>query len=116
MFQNQKEYNQGRYSVSQWTGAPAPSASLYEMVRSPMIEPQMISCRCKTAKKKKRTIIAGLNSDTCSREMLLGLLTSVVKPEDNVIAIHVEETDDTFDPNTFHVHEDLCKSKKVGTS
>ena len=45
--------------------------------------------------------------------MLLGLLTSVVKPEDNVIAIHVEETDDTFDPNTFHIHEDICKSKKV---
>lgn len=102
--------------VSHSTGAPAPRASLYEMVRNPMIEPQMISCRCKTAKKKKRTIIAGLNSDTCGREMLLGLLTSVVKPEDNVIAIHVEETDDTFDPNTFHVHEDLCKSKKVGSS
>ncbi|KAK9944293.1 hypothetical protein M0R45_009866 [Rubus argutus] len=83
------------------------------MVQSPMIEPQMISCRCKTVKKKKRTIIAGLNSETCGREMLLGLLTSVVKPEDNVIAIHVEETDDTFDPNTFHVHEDLCKSKKI---
>ncbi|XP_062022621.1 protein kinase STUNTED-like isoform X1 [Rosa rugosa] len=82
------------------------------MVRSHTIEPQMLSCRCKTVK-TKRTIIAGLNSDTCSREMLLGLLTSVVKPEDNVMAIHVEETDDTFDPNTFHIHEDLCKSKKV---
>lgn len=62
---------------------------------------------------KKRTIIVGLKSDNCSREMLLRLLGSVVAPGDNVLAVHVQEPDDTFDPNTFHIHEDLCKSKQV---
>lgn len=45
--------------------------------------------------------------------MLLRLLTLFVMPGDNVLAIHVEEPNDTFDPNTFHLHEDLCKSKQV---
>lgn len=62
---------------------------------------------------KKRTIIVGLKSDNCSREILLKLLASVAKPEDNVLAIHVQNADHVFDPNTFHIHEDLCKSKKV---
>ena len=62
---------------------------------------------------KKRTIIVGLKADNCSREMLLQLLISVAKKGDNVLAIHVEATDDTFDPNTFHIHEDICKSKQV---
>lgn len=62
---------------------------------------------------KKRTIIVGLKSDNCSREMLLRLLSSVVGPGDNVLAVHVQELEDTFDPNTFHIHEDLCKSKQV---
>ncbi|XAR72660.1 Non-specific serine/threonine protein kinase [Bertholletia excelsa] len=41
------------------------------------------------------------------------LLTSVVVPGDNVLAVHVMESDDSFDPNYFHIHEDLCKSKQV---
>lgn len=45
--------------------------------------------------------------------MLLRLLHSVVMPGDNVVAVHVQHSDDTFDPNTFHIHEDLCKSKQV---
>ncbi|KAF2322664.1 hypothetical protein GH714_027666 [Hevea brasiliensis] len=45
--------------------------------------------------------------------MLLRLLNVVVKPGDYVIAIHVQDPFDTFDPNTFHTHEDLCKSKQV---
>jgi hypothetical protein len=62
---------------------------------------------------KKRTIIVGLKSDNCGREMLLRLLTSIVKPGDSVLAVHVQVSNDTFDPNTFHIHEDLCKSKQV---
>ena len=62
---------------------------------------------------KKRTMIVGLKSNNCGREMLLQLLTSVVKPGDSVLAIHVQVSNDTFDPNTFHIHEDLCKSKQV---
>ncbi|CAL2279783.1 unnamed protein product [Prunus armeniaca] len=75
----------------------------------------MLSFRSsKAVKKKKRTIIVGLNSDSSSREMLLRLLISVVKAGDSVTAVHVQEADaDAFDPNSFHTHEDLCKSKKV---
>ncbi|XP_059433285.1 protein kinase STUNTED-like [Corylus avellana] len=62
---------------------------------------------------KKRTIIVGLKSNNCGREMLLQLLTLAVKPGDSVLAIHVQVSNDTFDPNTFHIHEDLCKSKQV---
>ncbi|KAJ9132675.1 hypothetical protein P3X46_033515 [Hevea brasiliensis] len=62
---------------------------------------------------KNRTIIVGLKSGNYSREMLLRLLNVVVKPGDYVIAIHVQDPFDTFDPNTFHTHEDLCKSKQV---
>ena len=47
--------------------------------------------------------------------MLLKLLSSVVVTGDEVLAVHVQEPepDDTFDLNTFHIHEDLCKSKQV---
>ncbi|RVX12258.1 hypothetical protein CK203_010492 [Vitis vinifera] len=40
---------------------------------------------------------------------------SVVVTGDEVLAVHVQEPepDDTFDLNTFHIHEDLCKSKQV---
>ncbi|XVE93937.1 hypothetical protein REPUB_Repub01dG0237100 [Reevesia pubescens] len=62
---------------------------------------------------KNKTIIVGLTSDNCSREMLLQLLSLVVKSGDNVLAVHVQETNDGFDPNSFHIHEDLCKSKQV---
>lgn len=76
------------------------------------IDIRMLSLlRSKTV--KKRTIIVGLKSDNCGREMLLQLLSSVVKPGDSVLAIHVQVSNDTFDPNTFHIHEDLCKSKQV---
>ncbi|KAE8671139.1 GDSL esterase/lipase [Hibiscus syriacus] len=76
-----------------------------------------INCRimsylsCRTVKNK--TIIVGLKSDNCSREMLLQLLILLVKSGDNVLAIHVQEMNDAFDPNTFHIHEDICKSKQV---
>ncbi|KAK1587702.1 hypothetical protein Q3G72_016029 [Acer saccharum] len=60
--------------------------------------------------KKRRTIIVGLKSDNSSREMLLQSLNVIVKPGDNVVAVHVQG----FDLNTFHIHEDLCKSRQVG--
>lgn len=66
-----------------------------------------------TVDKERRIIVVGLKSDNFSRQMLLCLLNSVVKRGDNLLAIHVREVDNTFDPNTFHIHEDLCKSKKV---
>lgn len=64
---------------------------------------------------KKRTIVFGLKSSNGSRGVLLKLLSSVVVPGDEVLAVHVQEPepDDTFDLNTFHIHEDLCKSKQV---
>ncbi|GMJ00647.1 hypothetical protein like AT2G16750 [Hibiscus trionum] len=62
---------------------------------------------------KNKTIIVGLKSDNCSREMLIQLLTLLVKSGDNVLAVHVQEMNDAFDPNTFHIHEDICKSKQV---
>lgn len=63
--------------------------------------------------KNSKTVIVGLKSDNCSREMLLQLLSVLVKSGDNVLAVHVLERNDAFDPNTFHIHEDLCKSKQV---
>lgn len=45
--------------------------------------------------------------------MLLRLLTAVVLPGDNVLAVHVQDSNDSFDPNTFYIHEDICKSKQV---
>ncbi|PSS12133.1 Receptor-like serine/threonine-protein kinase [Actinidia chinensis var. chinensis] len=71
----------------------------------------MFSPRTRTA--KKMTIIVGLKSDNLSRQVLLRLLTSVVVSGDSVLAVHVLEPNDSFDPNTFHIHEDLCKSKQV---
>ncbi|KAK4491471.1 hypothetical protein RD792_002221 [Penstemon davidsonii] len=63
---------------------------------------------------KRNMIVVGLKSDNHSREMLLRfLMNSIVEPGDCVFAIHVPEFDNTFDPNTFHIHEDLCKSKQV---
>ncbi|KAL9173672.1 hypothetical protein ABFS82_02G003600 [Erythranthe guttata] len=64
-------------------------------------------------RRKKRRIIVGLKSDNCSREMLLRLLHLLVVQGDSVLAIHVQHSDDIFDPNTFHIHEDFCKSKQV---
>ncbi|PIN25719.1 Serine/threonine protein kinase [Handroanthus impetiginosus] len=61
----------------------------------------------------KRRIIVGLKSDNYSREMLLRLLHFVVVRGDSVLAVHVQKSDDSFDPNMFHIHEDLCKSKQV---
>ncbi|KAK0582848.1 hypothetical protein LWI29_030287 [Acer saccharum] len=64
--------------------------------------------------KKRRTIIVGLKSDNPSREMLLQSLNVIVKPGDNVVAVHVQVPNDQgFDLNTFHIHEDLCKSRQV---
>ncbi|KAL0383886.1 UNVERIFIED_CONTAM: Coiled-coil domain-containing protein [Sesamum radiatum] len=60
-----------------------------------------------------RRIIVGLKSDNCSREMLLRACSMVVVRGDSLLAVHVEQSDDTFDPNTFHIHEDLCKSNQV---
>ncbi|KAL3635962.1 hypothetical protein CASFOL_020509 [Castilleja foliolosa] len=49
-----------------------------------------------------------------SRDMLFRLLHLVVEEGDNVLAVHVQQSDDdTFNPNTFHIYEDLCKSKQV---
>lgn len=67
----------------------------------------------KTITTRKRTIIVGLKSDNFSREMLLRLLHFFVQPADILLAVHVQDPNDTFDPNTFHMHEDLCKSKQV---
>ena len=67
----------------------------------------------KTRIAKKRTIIVGLKSDNLSREVLLRLLTSVVVAGDSVLAVPMLKPNDSFDANTFHIHEDLCKSKQV---
>ncbi|KAL3624361.1 hypothetical protein CASFOL_033177 [Castilleja foliolosa] len=62
----------------------------------------------------KKRIIVGLKSDSNSRDMLFRLLNLVVEQGDSVLAVHVQQSDDdTFDPNTFHIYEDLCKSKQV---
>lgn len=63
----------------------------------------------------RRRIIVGLKSDTCSRQVLLRLLQLVVVRGDSVLAVHVQQhQDDAFDANTFHMYEDICKSKQVG--
>ncbi|KAI8553961.1 hypothetical protein RHMOL_Rhmol05G0057800 [Rhododendron molle] len=62
---------------------------------------------------KKRTIIVGLKSGNCSREVLRRFLAMEAMPGDSVFAVHVLEPSDTFDPNSFHTHEDICKSKQV---
>lgn len=63
---------------------------------------------------RSRRIIVGLKSDTCSRQMLMRLLQMVVARGDSVLAIHVQlKLDDSFDANTFHMYEDICKSKQV---
>ncbi|KAL3539123.1 hypothetical protein ACH5RR_002489 [Cinchona calisaya] len=82
------------------------------MVGSPSMNGRIFSL-LKTRIGKKRTIIVGLKSDNYSREMLLRLLNLVVMPGDSVLAVHVQESNDSFDPNTFHIHEDLCKYKQV---
>ncbi|XP_023554682.1 probable serine/threonine-protein kinase PBL25 [Cucurbita pepo subsp. pepo] len=69
--------------------------------------------KTKSAATKKRTIIVGLNSANSGREILLRMLVVVVRTGDNVVAVHVREPNENFNPNTFHIHEDLCKSKQV---
>ncbi|XP_077221875.1 protein kinase STUNTED-like isoform X2 [Tasmannia lanceolata] len=66
-------------------------------------------------KKKPRTMVVGLKSHNCSREMLLRVLITLVVKGDTVVALHVQESEDRFlfDPNSFHIYEDLCKSKQV---
>lgn len=86
--------------------------TLFMMVGKLSIEKNFLSF-LRTRTMKKRTIIFGLKSDHFSREILLQLLTVVVKPGDNVLAVHVQEQNDTLDLNTFHIHENLCKSKQV---
>lgn len=83
------------------------------MVGSLRINERLFSLT-KTSTVKKKTIIAGMKSDHSSREMLLRLLNFIVVPGDSVLAVHVQDSnDEPFDPNTFHIHEDLCKSKQV---
>lgn len=66
---------------------------------------------------KNRRIIFGLKSDSSSRDILLMLLKVVADPGDCLTAVHVQENDDHgVDLNTFHIHEDLCKSKQVERS
>lgn len=69
--------------------------------------------RIRSKTRKKRTIIFGLKSDNGSRDILLWLLTTIINPGDNVLAVHVREPNDSFNPNSFHIHEDICKSKQV---
>ncbi|KAJ6671596.1 SERINE/THREONINE-PROTEIN KINASE CDL1-LIKE ISOFORM X1 [Salix viminalis] len=67
----------------------------------------------KSKQERKRKIVVGLKSDNYSREMLLRFLRTVINPRDDVLAIHVQESSDSFDPNTFYIHEDICKAKQV---
>ncbi|KAF9676205.1 hypothetical protein SADUNF_Sadunf09G0114300 [Salix dunnii] len=67
----------------------------------------------KSKEERKRKIVVGLKSDNYSREMLLRFLHTAINPRDDVLAIHVQEPSDTFDPNTFYIHEDICKAKQV---
>uniref|UniRef100_A0A5B7B7J0 Putative serine/threonine-protein kinase CDL1-like isoform X1 n=1 Tax=Davidia involucrata TaxID=16924 RepID=A0A5B7B7J0_DAVIN len=82
------------------------------MVGRPRINSPMLSL-LRTRTRTKKTIVVGLKSDNCSREMLLRLLNLAVMPGDYVLAVHVQEPNGIFDLNTFHIHEDLCKSKQV---
>ncbi|XP_043708489.1 receptor-like cytosolic serine/threonine-protein kinase RBK1 [Telopea speciosissima] len=63
--------------------------------------------------KKNKTIVVGLKAHNRSREVLLRVLNEMVRPGDNVVAVHVQEPQDNFDLNSFEIHEDLCKSKQV---
>ncbi|KAL5856172.1 hypothetical protein ACOSQ4_005974 [Xanthoceras sorbifolium] len=83
------------------------------MIRERRIEHRFLSLlRPRTV--QKRTIIFGLKSDNSSRGMLLQLLNVIVKSGDNVVAVHVRDPNDHgIDLNTFHIHEDLCKSRQV---
>ncbi|XP_042493723.1 proline-rich receptor-like protein kinase PERK8 [Macadamia integrifolia] len=63
--------------------------------------------------KKKKAIVVGLKAHNRSREVLLRVLSEMVSSGDNVIAVHVQESQDSFDLNSFQIHEDLCKSKQV---
>lgn len=82
------------------------------MVGKLRIEHKFLSL-LRTRTVQKRTIIFGLKSDNCSREVLLQLLTVVVNPGDSVLVVHVQEQNDAVDLNTFHIHEDLCKTKHI---
>ncbi|KAM7479491.1 hypothetical protein LguiA_027704 [Lonicera macranthoides] len=86
--------------------------TLYIIFGSPRVSGRMLSLR-RTNTVKNRKIVIGLKSDNSSREMLLRLLAVVVLPGDNVLAVHVQDSNDSFDPNTFYIHEDICKSKQV---
>ncbi|CAI0407891.1 unnamed protein product [Linum tenue] len=82
------------------------------MIGRSSIEHKIFSLlRAKASKQKK--IVVGLKSDTHSREMLLRVLRTFVDPGDIVLAVHVQHVSSSFDPNTFHMHADLCKSKQV---
>ncbi|XP_010266088.1 PREDICTED: pto-interacting protein 1-like isoform X2 [Nelumbo nucifera] len=83
------------------------------VVGSPSMDRRISSILGSKMAKKKRMVVVGLKSHNRSREMLLRLLTMVVDSGDTVLAVHVQEPNDNFDPNTFHIHEDLCKSKQV---
>ncbi|CAK7329423.1 unnamed protein product [Dovyalis caffra] len=85
---------------------------MFAIVGNPSKEWKVFSL-LKSKAEKKRTVVVGLKSDNYCREMLLQFLHTVVNPGDNVLAIHVQEPSDTFDPNTFHIHEDICKAKQV---
>ncbi|CAI0468966.1 unnamed protein product [Linum tenue] len=82
------------------------------MIGRSSIEQKFFSLLRANAPKQKK-IVVGLKSDTHSREMLLRVLRTLVNPGDIVLAVHVQQVSSSFDPNTFHMHADLCKSKQV---
>lgn len=87
--------------------------SVIEMAASHNINGGLLKSLLRIRTVKKRTIIVGLKSDNCSREVLRRFLAMEARPGDSVFAVHVLEPSDTFDPNSFHTHEDICKSKQV---
>ncbi|KAG8368035.1 hypothetical protein BUALT_Bualt15G0003300 [Buddleja alternifolia] len=104
--------NQPRLKSEQWD-APFPLKSILSVMDSrPRMTPGIFSL-LGAKEVKRRTIVVGLKADNYSREMLRRLLSLVATRGDCVLAVHVQQFDDTFDPNTFHTHEDLCKSKQV---
>ncbi|KAI4367370.1 hypothetical protein MLD38_023115 [Melastoma candidum] len=62
---------------------------------------------------KRKTVVVGLKSENPGKEMLLRLLELMVERGDKVLTVHVQLSDDAFDPNSFHIHEDFCKLKAV---
>ncbi|TXG64956.1 hypothetical protein EZV62_011950 [Acer yangbiense] len=97
-----------------WKKSPDNPLNQLMMMGKRRIEHRLLSLLRTRTVKKRRTIIVGLKSDNSSREMLLQSLNVIVKPGDNVVAVHVQEPNDqAFDLNTFHIHEDLCKSRQV---